>query len=248
MPEGPGPGTTPDDPRGPTHRPAANPVGGSSAPGGRLPGAMPADSTDPDLRRLGARPASRLADLVSAVFDPLILVSATLVAVGAAATSPAWVGLAWAAAAMAGCALTPEIVLRLLVRAGSVGDRQLVVRAHRHTPMLIATGCIAVTLLLLVVGGAPQALVALVVTILLGLAAMMAVTRVWKASVHADVAATCATVAATYLGPWTVWAGVPIVAAVCWARIRSGRHSPAQVAVGVALGTALTLAVFPRLL
>ena len=43
-------------------------------------------------------------------------------------------------------------------------------------------------------------------------------------------------------------AGVPIVAAVCWARIRSGRHSPAQVAVGVALGTALTLAVFPRLL
>lgn len=213
-------------------------------------GADPAspDPRDPDLRRLHARPTSRVADTVGAVFDPLILVSATLLAVGAGATAPWWVGLGWALAAIAGCALVPEIVLRLLVRAGSVGDRQLVVRAHRHTPMLIAAASIAVTLALLWVGGAPRPLLALVVTILVGLAAMTALTRVWKASVHADVAATCATVAATFYGPATLWAGVPIVAAVCWARTRSGRHSPTQVAAGVALGVAITAAVFPALL
>lgn len=203
-------------------------------------------SEHPDLARLASRVRSRPADAVSTVFDPLVLLTATMLLVGATHAVP-WVGVAWALAAIAGCALVPEAVLRLLVRAGRVGDRQLVVREQRHVPMLVAAVCVGATLALLVLGGAPRALVAVVITLLVGLAVMTAMTHWWKASIHADVAATCATILGWSVGAWTLAATAPIVAAVCWARVRAGRHSPAQVLAGAALGVALTAAVLPKL-
>lgn len=186
----------------------------------------------PDLVRLAARTRSVLADAVSTVFDPLLLVGVLLLAVGAASHPSPWIGAAWALAAIAGCALAPEAVLRLLVRTGRVRDRQLVMREQRHTPMLVAAGCVVLTLAALMLLGAPDRLVALVVTILAGLCVMALVTRWWKASVHAAVAATCATVTALVFGPVSLLGTLPVVAAVGWARVRragtaSPRYSPA---------------------
>ncbi|GAB94788.1 membrane-associated phospholipid phosphatase [Kineosphaera limosa] len=206
------------------------------------------DADHPDLARLASRARSRLADAVATAFDPLVLVTLTLLVVAARAAENPLAGVAWALAAIAGCALIPEVVLRVLVRSGRVRDRQLVLREQRHVPMLIAAASVTLTLVALALLGAPRPLLALIVTILVGLAAITLVTRFWKASIHADVAATCATVAAIDVGAWTLCLTVPIVAAVAWARVRAGRHSLAQAAVGILLGTAITAAAFPRLL
>lgn len=205
------------------------------------------DEQHPDLRRLAARPVSRTADLIGKIFDPLVLTSALLLAVGAAGHPNPWVGVGWAVLALVGCAILPELVLRALVRSGRAGDRQLVRREQRRIPMLVAAACVAVVAVLLTTSGAPRLLSATVWTVLAGVAVMTAVTQLWKASIHAAVAATTATVTALVLGPRTLLAGVAVCLVVAWARVRAGRHSAAQVVGGIALGVLVTLLVFPTL-
>lgn len=199
----------------------------------------------PDLARLAERTPSRAADTVSRVLDPLVLVTAVSVLVSVASSPHWWAGVGWAALVVTFCAGIPEITLRLLVRSGRAADRQLVRRESRAVPVLVALGSVVVGVVALGLLGAPRPLVALVVTIFVGLLVIGAITRFWKASFHADVAATVAVVLAVMFGPATALVSVPLVALVSWARVRSGRHSLAQVIVGLALGVAVTGVVFP---
>ncbi len=206
-----------------------------------------AEEDHPDVRRLTAREPSMAADRIGRFFDPLVLTAALLLAVGVAGAANPWVGAGWAALAGVGCAVVPEAVVRLSVRCGRAGDRQLVRREQRHVPMLVAAVSVLAIAVVLTLTGAPPLLVATVWTVLAGVAVLAAVTRVWKASIHAGVAATVATVATGVFGIGTLAFTGPICLAVAWARVRAGRHSLAQVLAGSALGAVVTLAVFPAL-
>lgn len=200
----------------------------------------------PDLTRLHAAAPSRAADAVAHVLDPILLVLVTLLVVAVRTSTDALAGFGWAAVALVFCAVLPELALRLFMRARGLTDRHLVVREHRHAPVLASVVSTLVGVLVLWAAGAPAATTAFVLTVLAGVAAMALLTRWWKASFHTAVATSMTVVLVTLFGPAALAVGVPVVVVVGWARVRAGRHSAAQVLVGGVVG-ALSAAVFPLL-
>ncbi|WP_121031881.1 phosphatase PAP2 family protein [Terracoccus luteus] len=201
-----------------------------------------------------------MADTVSRVADPAVVVTVSTAFVSVRASGSLPVGLAWGALAVLFCVGLPWVALSLMLRRGVVTDPHLLVREHRRQPLLVAAGSLVVGLVLLSATGAPRPVVAYLCGMLAGLAVMTVVTvTVSKASFHAAVAAGAGSTVAVELGAdasrsaavaTTVAIGVVIaltalaVLLVGWARVRAGRHSTPQVLVGLLVGTAATLAVY----
>jgi membrane-associated phospholipid phosphatase len=110
----------------------------------------------------------------------------------------------------------------------------------------VAITSILLGLVLLVAFDAPVEMVALVASIAVGVACGWVITRWWKISVHAAIAAGAATVLLVVFGPalLAVW---PLVAVIAWSRVQVGDHTTAQVLAGVALGVVVNAMVFPLL-
>jgi membrane-associated phospholipid phosphatase len=79
-----------------------------------------------------------------------------------------------------------------------------------------------------------------------GLAVALAITLVWKISIHTAVAAGAVVVLALVFGP-ALLVLAPLVALSGWARVEVGDHTPAQVLAGAAVGAAVAGAAFPLL-
>ena len=71
----------------------------------------------------------------------------------------------------------------------------------------------------------------------------MAITLVWKISVHAAVAAGAVVVLVLAVGP-ALLVLAPLVALSAWARVQLEDHTPAQVAGGAAVGATVAGVVF----
>jgi membrane-associated phospholipid phosphatase len=93
---------------------------------------------------------------------------------------------------------------------------------------------------------APAEMVALQVSIAVGVACGWVITLWWKISVHAAIAAGAATVLTLVFGtaPLAAW---PLVALIAWSRVQVGDHTTAQVLAGIALGIVVNATVFPLL-
>ncbi|GAA0941323.1 hypothetical protein [Nonomuraea longicatena] len=183
--------------------------------------------------------SDRLAGKVTDLLAPQVLVIAMPPLVGLLAQG--WTGAAWGLLASALCGGVPAAVIYAGVRAGRLDSHHIVDRARRTGPLLAAVGAVLVALLLLVVLGAPVLLVATVTAMLVALAVTVPVTLRWKISFHAAVCAGTVVVFSHVLPPVpTALAGVPVLALVCWARVRLRHHTPAQVAVGGLTGVAST--------
>lgn len=197
----------------------------------------------PDLIRLASRRRSRAADVVSVVLDPFLVTFVGLVVLSVRAAGVP--GLGWALLAAVFCVGIPEGTVRWWVRRGRVGDRQLVQREQRHLPLLVAAGSVALGVVVLLVAGAPSTVTAFVLGGLTAVAVMAALTRVVKASFHAGVIAAVVSVfAVDGLPAPLVVACVPLVVLVGWARVRAGRHTVAQVLLGVATCAVVVTGVF----
>jgi hypothetical protein len=134
------------------------------------------------------------------------------------------------------------------VRRGNYDNHHVSDWRRRPLILLVAGASVLVLLGLMLLGGAPRELVALVVAMLAGLVLTLGVTVLarWKVSLHAAVAAGTATTLVLVFGVWLLasWAAVALVA---WARVRMRDHTVAQVLVGVALGALAAGTVFPAL-
>ena len=134
------------------------------------------------------------------------------------------------------------------VRRGSYDNHHVGDWRRRPLILLVAGASVLVLLGLMLLGGAPRDLMALVVAMLAGLVLTLGVTVLarWKVSLHAAVAAGTATTLVLVFGAWLFasWAAVALVA---WARVRMRDHTVAQVLVGVALGALAAGTVFPAL-
>jgi membrane-associated phospholipid phosphatase len=188
--------------------------------------------------------SSLLARGLTEVFAPAVLaaVMPVVIAVHAAATLPT--GLAWGLLASTFCALIPYAMIWHGVRRGRLTDRHLGDRRQRTVPLTLGLVSVLIGLAALVVSGAPDELVALVVASFAGGAVATAVNRFWKLSVHAGVAAGTAVVLTMVFGP-PLLATVAVVAAVGWSRVRLGDHTTAQVVAGTAVGAVIAALVFP---
>ena len=188
----------------------------------------------PDLLRLRAGRQTRAATTLAHVFDPIVVVVAVLVFVSVLTSSSAAAGLGWAALALLFCAVLPEVALRIWMRRHGIRDRHLVVREHRHVPLVVS-------------GVSVAAVLALVVTILAGVVVMTLATRIAKASFHVGVVASMAVVLVCVVGWRSLLLSIPVLLAVGWARVSAGRHSLPQVVAGLLLGAGSAAVVFPWL-
>lgn len=201
-----------------------------------------------DIARLDAasQDPSVVARWVAGAFTPANVVLAVMAYV-AIRHSPgvAEAALWWLVTLVLVVALPYAILFRAM-RGGRVDDRQVVRRSQRPWLFVMALLCVVAALGLLVLAGAPSQVLALVVSMGAGLAAMLLATLVAKASMHLAVAA--GAVAVVVVEQPLVGAVLSLVLVpVAWARHRDGRHSAGQLVAGALIGGVTAFAVYVSL-
>lgn len=145
------------------------------------------------------------------------------------------VGVGWGLYGALFAAVIPVVFIRYGISRGTWADRHMGVRQQRLVVMVFIIGSVLVGTLSMRALGAPAAMVALIAAMVSTLVALMAITVVWKISVHAAVSAGSVLILALVYGPW-LFAASGLVVLVGWSRIALRDHTPAQVAAGTALG------------
>jgi membrane-associated phospholipid phosphatase len=193
--------------------------------------------TDRKASRLVARGLSELG-------SPAVVVIVLPVAVGLHATGYRWgPTLGWAAVIALFASVLPMAFVIAGARRGRWDGHHVRDRAGRFVPLLMGLASAGVALAVLLVFSAPRELVALLASMVAVLIAAIVITRYWKVSLHAAVAAGAAATVVLIYGPWWWLLAVPL-AAVCWSRVRLADHTPAQVVAGGVLGPLVGGAVF----
>ncbi|WP_329565783.1 hypothetical protein [Kitasatospora sp. NBC_01266] len=205
------------------------------------PPAAPPAVEEPPAAAAAAAAEPRGARLVTDGLEPKNWIIAVTLLIGWHAGR--WSGVGWGLTAALFSGVIPILLIKLGERRGHWGDRHVRRRQDRLVviPLIMASVTIGMTLLL--VGGAPAALIALVAAMLASLVVILAITTVWKVSVHTAVSSGAITMLACSYGPWLL-ALYPLVALVGWSRVALRDHTLAQVLVGTALGAAVATPVF----
>lgn len=137
----------------------------------------------------------------------------------------------------------PLAFVVLQVRRGKLTDHHISLRSQRRVPLLLAGLGVFVTLVYLVLIGASRNLIAAVLAGLAGLLVTLAITQVWKVSLHVATLAGAVTVLALAFGLRLLPLAI-LVPLVAWSRVRLGDHTAAQVSVGAVVGAVVSAAVF----
>ncbi|MEU7067463.1 phosphatase PAP2 family protein [Streptomyces sp. NPDC053429] len=184
---------------------------------------------------------SRAARLITDGLEPKNWIIAVTLLTGWHADRLAGVG--WGVLAALFCGVIPILFIKWGERRGHWGDRHV---RRRQDRLLVIPGImasVAVCITLMATLGAPGEMIALIAAMLVTLIAILAVTTVWKVSVHTAVSSGAIAMLALAYGPWAL-AAYPLVALVGWSRVALRDHTPAQVLVGTALGAATAAPVF----
>ncbi|MGW1817058.1 hypothetical protein ACWCQM_26235 [Streptomyces sp. NPDC002125] len=154
-----------------------------------------------------------------------------------------WAGVAWGVVGALFAAVIPITFIKYGIRKGHWGDRHVGAKRARLIVMAVILLSVATGIVLMLVAGAPRTMVALIVSMLVTLAILTAITFAWKISVHQAVSAgACAMLVQTY-GPWMAF-GFLLVVVVGWSRVELRDHTRNQVIAGTILGTIVAAAVF----
>lgn len=195
---------------------------------------------DADLARLRAGRPSAVARVVDETLHPFVVGGAGVVVTaidGGARVSPATLlgAIAVVAVAVGG----PWAILRHSLRTGRLTDRQAVRRAERWRPLALGGLCLLAAAGVAVALGLPASALFLGRGVLAtGVAALL--TRfVTKVSLHTTAAAGFAVTVGRYAPAWGVAPGLVTVAALCWGRLRQGRHTLGQLLLGAGVGTTM---------
>lgn len=184
---------------------------------------------------------THLARFVTDAFEPKNWIIALTVLVGWHVDRIA--GIGWGLLGALFAAFIPITFIKYGMRRGRWADRHVGVKQHRLIVMTFIIASVATGIALMATLGAPRTMVALIVSMLTTLAALMAITTKWKISVHAAVSSGAVVLLALAYGPWMLLL-YPLVGLVGWSRIALKDHTPAQVAAGVLLGAAVAAATF----
>lgn len=184
---------------------------------------------------------SRAARLITDGLEPKNWIIAVTLLTGWHADRLAGVG--WGLLAALFCGVIPILFIKWGERRGHWGDRHVRRRQDRLLviPGIMASVAACVTLMATL--DAPREMIALIAAMLVTLIAILAITTVWKVSVHTAVSSGALAMLALAYGPWAL-AAYPLVALVGWSRVELRDHTLAQVLVGTALGAATAAPVF----
>ena len=186
------------------------------------------------------------AEWVSYLLEPKNWIIATTLAVGWHAGGAT--GLAWGAVAALFAGVLPTVFISRGVRRGLWSDRYVGAKRPRLVVLLFIIASVTVGLVLLVGFGAPGELSGYIGCMLGSVAVLVAITTVWKISIHCAVAAGSVTILALLFGPWLTPAYL-LVALTGWSRVVVKDHTAAQVIAGSVLGAVaavITYALIPH--
>ena len=178
--------------------------------------------------------ASRVARWVTEVLQPPAVVTGLLL-ISPAAQPGFPATMAYGALAALFACVIPLLVVIVLVRLGRVTDHHVSDRHQRAPVLVMALGSIFAGLAVLAGLGAPVSVVAMVLTVVGGVAVIAAVSPFWKISGHAA-AVSCAVVV-TLLMLGQAWLPLLIlVPVVGWSRVFLRAHTVPQVVAGSLFG------------
>lgn len=193
---------------------------------------MTSDITEQQPHQTGSLVVARL---LTELLAPIVLIVALLFAVAVHASPSVGRGLLYGAVTAFFAGGLPYAIMMLGIRQGRLGDRHLSKRQERPVMMVIGLVSVTVGLALTWWLGAPRALFALVAAMVAGVAIALAITMIWKISIHTACAAGTLAILVLEFGP-TMWALLPLVAAIAWARVALRDHTIAQVGAGAVVG------------
>ncbi len=192
-------------------------------------------------------PQHQIARLAAEVFAPAVLVATVSIVVAFASSTSLIAGILWAVVTSGFCAGIPFWFMARGARAGKWDTHHVRDRSDRLVPLAVSIGSVIVGLVLLTTGGAPGELIALVLSMLLCLAASAVITKWWKISLHAAIAAGTVAILAVTFGAWW-WLGLLVALIVSWSRIVTCDHTIGQVLSGAITGAALGGSLYAILL
>ena len=184
---------------------------------------------------------ARPAELVSAATRLPLLAVPLFVAVGLEADGGR--GLLWALLCISLTSGLSLLYLVYLTRSGEVRDPRSIPRSERVRPLRVVAGLHVAAFLVVFLLDGPAELVAALLSYALATVLFALITPVSNLSLHAA-GVSGAAVCLTYVfGAW----GLPsflLLPPVVWARLTLGRHTPAELALGVLVGGGATWIAF----
>jgi hypothetical protein len=171
----------------------------------------------------------RIARILSAALHPFVIGPLTV-----ALVTRNW---RWTGALAAAMILPLTVVLIRRTRRGNWSDFDVSDRGQRPGLYYAAFPLLGLSALLVWWLGAPAWFLRSFLAVAFLFAAGLAGNRFLKISLHMMFGAFCVVVVAP-LYPASLWLTSPLLAALAWSRWRLERHTPAEIAVGLLLGTA----------
>ncbi|MEU4804768.1 hypothetical protein [Actinosynnema sp. NPDC023587] len=184
-----------------------------------------------------------LARVVTEVFAPWVLVSFLPVLVAWHATRSVVPTVVWGLVVAVTGSVIPMLVVVRGARRGRWRSHHVTDREGRRVPLLTCVLSLGAGIAALVLGDAPDRMVALALAMFLSLVVSIAITfaapvpggRGWKISVHTSAASGALAVTVVTFGLWTL-VFAPAVALVGWSRVALRDHTVGQVVGGAVLG------------
>ena len=186
-------------------------------------------------------PARKPAALISAATRLPLLAVPLFLAVGAQAAGSR--GLLWGLLCLFLTSGLSLVYLAYLARSGKVRDPRSIPQSERVRPLRVVAALYAGTFVIVTLLGAPAPLRAVLLSYALATLLFALLTPLTNLSLHAAGVSGAAVCLIYVFGVWGLPA-VLLVPLVWWARTILGRHTPAELAVGVLVGGGATLAAF----
>jgi membrane-associated phospholipid phosphatase len=191
--------------------------------------------------------ADRIAEIISYVFHPLLVVIPTLVIAMVRLGSTLGQAIFWTILSIAIVNLPMALLLLLGVRSGKYTDASVSVREQRTSIYAVGGTCLVILLVVLIIGKAPVVIIDCLISAVIATALGYWVNHYTKLSLHSAAMAGCTAVllwTATLIGViMAVFA--PLVG---WARIRLKHHTPVQILIGWMVSMICVFVVFQLML
>lgn len=189
----------------------------------------------------------RIAEIISYVFHPLLVVIPTLVIAMVRLGSTLGQAIFWTILSIAIVNLPMALLLLWGVRSGKYTDASVSVREQRTSIYAVGGTCLVILLAVLIIGKAPVVIIACLISAVIATALGYWVNRYTKLSLHSAAMAGC-TAVLLWTAPLIGVIMAVFAPLVGWSRIRLKHHTPVQILIGWMVSMICVFVVFQLML